>query len=184
MTFAVPATITWDSIENEVYNSTVTYENMSTTSSLTANIIRQIADGIGVIYFGAKGTFATAAMAKDYLENELDYTINRIVGLRTVDRLEKIVVSLNNNKPVFMNGVGGLTKGHSWVVDGYMKNENSDNAITDYLIHCNFGWNGNNNGWYFIKVLDSNKNNDDLLDEGSDELDMKYSWLFRYLFFE
>ena len=83
-----------------------------------------------------------------------------------------------------MSAISKVVDGHSWVVDGYMKNENSESAVQDYLIHCNFGWGGDNDGWYFLNVLDSDKNNNDLLDTGSEVAEsFKYTWLFRYLFF-
>ena len=52
---------------------------------------------------------------------------------------------LAENKPVFISGMHGLFNGHSWVVDGakYSKTE-EDN----YLLHCNWGWDGSCNGYF------------------------------------
>lgn len=52
---------------------------------------------------------------------------------------------LAENKPVFISGMHGLFNGHSWVVDGakYSRTE-EDN----YLLHCNWGWEGRLNGYF------------------------------------
>ena len=182
--FNVPSSITWTQIEAEQFSPSTTFENMNDVEKATAKMIRTIADDMGVIYFGDDGTLATAAMAKRYLENYPGYSIDKDTGGRNAARLRKIVNSINNNKPVFMSAISKVVDGHSWVVDGYMKNENSESAVQDYLIHCNFGWGGDNDGWYFLNVLDSDKNNNDLLDTGSEVAEsFKYTWLFRYLFF-
>ena len=147
--------------------------------------MKRIADKIGVKYNyrGTGGTFATPKMAQKYLEDELGYSIDRQIGGKKAKRLKNIVNSLNANKPVIMAALGGCEDGHAWVVDGYMKNEDSAKAKNDYFIHCNFGWGGNNDGWYLIDVLHSEKNDDSLLDPKVSEQDMKYNWMFRYLFF-
>jgi photosystem II stability/assembly factor-like uncharacterized protein len=51
---------------------------------------------------------------------------------------------LDNNQPVFYWGYGPEA-GHYFVCDGY----NSGNG----MFHFNWGWNGNNNGWYVIGAL-------------------------------
>lgn len=182
--FSIPSSISWTQIEEEQYSSDSTYVNLNDVHRYTAQMIKQIADDMGVIYLRNYGTLATASMAKRYLENYPGYGIDKDTGGRNAARLRKIVNSINNNKPVFMSAISKVVDGHSWVVDGYMKNENSESAVQDYLIHCNFGWGGDNDGWYFLNVLDSDKNNNDLLDTGSEGAEsFKYTWLFRYLFF-
>lgn len=173
----------WTQIENEQYENNAIPQNDVQYDA--ARMMKKIADGIDVKYnYGGYGdTFATPKMAQKYLENDLGYNIDRQVGQRTARRLKNIVNSLNVNKPVFMAAVGGLTNGHAWVVDGYMKNDNSNKPRRDYYIHCNFGWGGSNDGWYLIDALNNEENDDSLLDTGASEQTMKYTWVFRYLFF-
>ena len=173
----------WGDLENEHYTQYVAPTNQ--TQFDAATLMKKIADEIGVKYnyCGSGGTFATPKKAQQYLENDLGYSIDRQVGGRGAKRLRNIVSSLNNNKPVFMAALDGV-EGHAWVVDGYMQNQESTETVQDYFIHCNFGWGGSNDGWYFINVLSSNSNSDDYLDEGSGEQGMNYTWMFRYLFFE
>lgn len=174
----------WINIENEDFTQYDSYNNLSTAADNTAKMLKQIADGIGVLYNFLGGTFAFPKQVQRYLENSLDYDIDRQIGGRKAKRLKNIVNSLNDNKPVFMAGLGDLKEGHAWVVDGYISNEDSTTAKHDFLIHCNFGWGGSNNGWYLIDTITSNLNDDDLLDEGVSEQSMRYNWAFRYLFFE
>lgn len=177
----------WEDLENEDFSKNMgTYNNMNETIFSIAHMLDVLADGIGVRYnyFGSGGTFALPVHVERFLENYLGYSIDRQVGGRKFKRLRNIVNSLNNNKPVFMAGLGDCRYGHAWVVDGYMRNPQSNKEVRDYLIHCNFGWGGSNNGWYLIDTITSNLNDDDLLDEGVTEEDMRFNWAFRYLFFE
>lgn len=177
----------WSNIENEdftQYNNS--YNNLSTAADNTAKMLKQIADGIDVKYnYGGRGgTFAYPKQVQRYLEDDLGYNIDRQISGRKAKRLKNIVNSLNDNKPVFMAGLGDLKRGHAWVVDGYMSNEDSTTAKHDFLIHCNFGWGGDNDGWYLIDTITSNLNNDKLLDTGVEIENRRYNWAFRYLFFE
>lgn len=54
---------------------------------------------------------------------------------------------LSNNNPVVYGGVSdvdGQQSGHSFVIDGYQE---------DGLVHVNWGWNGQGNGYYDIALL-------------------------------
>lgn len=50
--------------------------------------------------------------------------------------------NLNNRCPILYYGTNNSTPpgGHGWVIDGYNN---------DYF-HCNFGWGGNNDGWFIL----------------------------------
>ena len=89
-----------------------------------------------------------------------------------------IIQSLNNGWPVYIDGQqSNGTTAHAWVIDGYRKmrwgyqlfyfNENGrfdDYGLNIYdkdimpetLLHCNFGWNGNSNGYYHSGIFSSN----------------------------
>lgn len=97
------------------------------------------------------------------VSNYIDYNINTMIG------------ELNSSRPAYIcgydnNGAGG----HAWLVDGYIEITNLKKTATDYVddsnvnspvlvgqkvtsttqttsmyFHCNWGWDGNNNG-YFI----------------------------------
>ena len=49
--------------------------------------------------------------------------------------------------------------GHAWVIDGYRFLPVSLLFFTHSfpMVHCNLGWNGNDNGWYYSGVFDTNR---------------------------
>ena len=51
-----------------------------------------------------------------------------------------------------MSAIDGLIDGHAWVIDGYKKRKYvSSSGHVDkrqYLVHCNWGWGGCNNGYF------------------------------------
>lgn len=60
------------------------------------------------------------------------------------DQIATIITMLTANKPVLMCGWSfwSLGQSHYWVVDGIRQNS------SETLIHCNWGWEGSNNGWF------------------------------------
>ena len=59
-------------------------------------------------------------------------------------QIETIYNMLYDGKPVIMCGwsLFSLSDSHYWVVDGLKHDSNG------YYIHCNWGWNGSQNGWF------------------------------------
>ncbi|MCL2139636.1 MAG: C10 family peptidase [Treponema sp.] len=109
-----------------------------------------------------------------------NFTINHL------NNSEYLIPSqLNSNNPIYFSGSGiyyenGVQKstGHAWVIDGYATmtycvgiyfNNNAggtsqinvtlDNGL---MVHCNLGWNGNDDGWYVYGIFDTERR--DLLD--------------------
>lgn len=53
---------------------------------------------------------------------------------------------INEGRPVLYGGTNSNGDGHAFILDGYDENGN---------IHINWGWNGNNNGYFNLAVIDS-----------------------------
>ena len=87
------------------------------------------------------------------------------------------MVDINNGRPVYMRGareyiLNGEVKrsGHAWVVDGVaIKSVNiscfnpsgelaGTEKIYQKLVHCNWGWNGRNNGYFIIGAFENSYN--------------------------
>lgn len=90
-----------------------------------------------------------------------------------------IEYSLTDQRPVYMRGTrtksDGSKSGHAWVIDGYgqkadyymiykdcyyqgeyvgyIKTASVNFTIDEYYFHCNWGWNGKDNGWYLAGVF-------------------------------
>ncbi len=86
-----------------------------------------------------------ATKLKDYNESEIVNAIkmgNPVYGRG------------NSGKKKFLGIRVGWKGGHAWVFDGMMVASKDGKAST--LIHCNWGWNGRNNGYYISKAFDTN----------------------------
>lgn len=170
-------TSTWSDFENftDPKTSTSTY----TLRNNLAKFALCVADGIGVRYnfLFSGGTFALPAQVKSYLES-LGYNINRIRGFKYKKTQLKIVESITHNIPVFISAFNkNVVKGaHAWVIDGFRIHQDSNN----YFNHCNFGWSGKSNGWYYYKIFNSSDEGVTLDDPESTNT-FNYTWYFRTL---
>lgn len=71
-----------------------------------------------------------------YLERE-DYTEQEWMNV--------VYDQLSRNLPIVYGGFTKQREGHSFVLDGY---------DAEGLVHVNWGWNGDQNGYYDIAILD------------------------------
>lgn len=96
-------------------------------------------------YDCASGT--TTSKAKNALKNDYGYSNDMILRHRwhTISWKNKIRNSLDNIQPVFYSGHKPEGGGHAFVCDGYKSG--------DYF-HFNWGWNGYNDGDFYIKDND------------------------------
>lgn len=75
---------------------------------------------------------------------------------------EKMMNELDKGHPVIMQGYDKSDTGHAWVIDGYLnhfkvrtyQNGTTERVEKTELVHCNWGWNGNNNGYAIANVFD------------------------------
>ncbi len=160
---------TWNDLEDATFSKYDDPDKLNVHSDNVAKMIKQIADDIGVIYqTEVNQTSGTVKKVKTCLNN-YGYSVVKKGEKRLSARVEDIVSYLNRNKPVFMSGHGNGS-GHAWVLDGYMQNTESNSGDTDsYYLHCNFGWRGNSNGWYFMGLFNSEDNDDTMLDDENRE---------------
>lgn len=63
--------------------------------------------------------------------------------------MDIIYKQLNNNQPVVYGGLDAASGGHSFVLDGYDK---------DGKVHVNWGWYGEDNGYFYVADLDPHHN--------------------------
>ncbi len=67
--------------------------------------------------------------------------------------------------------------GHARVIDGCKYHDESRN----YFNHCNFGWKGNNNGWYYYNLFDSSDSGVEIDEGATTSNTFNYTWWFRIL---
>jgi hypothetical protein len=99
----------------------------------------------------------------------------------------QVLESLDNDCPVFMSAISGLIAGHAWVIDGYIKRDyissTGNVSKSQTLVHCNWGWAGNCNGYFTSGVFHTK--NAEIKDAGfSSSKDKKYWYAFNTIMYE
>lgn len=134
---------------------------------------------IDYVFATSAGTCITAVKAKERFE-DFGYTNVEVLSYSDYsDEMTKAISDmLREDKPVFISAISGLTGGHSWVIDG-AKYHNS--AV--YLLHCNWGWSGDCNGYFSSKMFSTQVPYE--LDEGaSNDQDLNFTWHFRVITYD
>ena len=137
-----------------------------------ANFIFQVAEGVNTNY----GSSSTSSIyyARNLLQSS-GYS-NATVSNYSLSSIRNMIT---NNLPVFIDGRPSATSnvGHTWVIDGcniyniehwvreyqteLLYNEYIERTEYNELLHCNFGWGGNCDGYYTSWVFDPTNMRDD-----------------------
>ena len=160
-----------------------TYNNQCACSSNNHNnlarLFRDIGDGVDMRY-SSTGSGSSIYEAADFLM-DLDFLVD---GPSSFNQT-KINDEVRNGRAVYIRGENhqnNKVSGHAWVLDGLMNIKVTSNeyerpfgqllwtlveSITTYTYynHFNWGWNGNNNGYFLSNVFDVTQYK--ILDEGS-----------------
>lgn len=125
-------TFDWDIIAND----------RGGTSNEAAYFLKAVADGCNPWYF-ASGTFVFPKRAARFLRrceysnvDNKKYSFDRIKGM------------IDNNRPLAICGMPDrwIFRAHAWNIDGYRTSKYGSKEVK--MIHCDFGWGGNYNGYY------------------------------------
>jgi hypothetical protein len=95
------------------------------------------------------------------------------------------IESLLKTSIIYMVGWDATNGGHGWLIDGYYRYRSNGLGLAKYYDHINWGWDGNDNGYYDARVFDTS--NPHLLDYGSSSsskthnytIDLKYLTISR-----
>lgn len=102
--------------------------------------------------YSASGSGAYASDACIALRNNFKYHDGLKLYTRSYYTLDEwmdlIYRELNDECPILYGGVTKSGAGHEFVFDGYDK---------DGLVHVNWGWNGTNNGYFDVTLLNSDQ---------------------------
>lgn len=66
--------------------------------------------------------------------------------------IDDVKTSLIRGYPVIISAAR-LIFGHTWVIDGYDTHYNPDDEDNNIIVHCNWGWRGKCNGFYYSGVF-------------------------------
>lgn len=138
-----------------------------TDKTSAAALLKGISDGCDSWYFYA-GTFTFPHKATSYM---------RFLGLSNAHshsyNFDRVTSMIDAGKPLLIYSVPGINvfKSHCWNIDGYKIKERTittktyrggtlvnttDRTETCNMVHCDFGWGGNSNGYYVSGVFKLN----------------------------
>lgn len=94
--------------------------------------------------------------------------------------IDDVKTSLIRGYPVIISAAQ-LIFGHTWVIDGYDTHYNPDDEDNNIIVHCNWGWYGKCNGFYYSGVFNLSDGavivDTNYGDVDSTE-DKNYNWMF------
>ncbi len=131
-------TLDWSAI---LRNPEITGNSSSAVINQVSNLIATIGEKVYMGY----GCSSSGAYDR-YVVDAFQYYNYYHESLQSYS-LEKIIQSLNYDRPVYMSGQG-THGGHAWVCDGW-KSYTNNYINYDYYLHMNWGWNGISNGYFY-----------------------------------
>lgn len=166
------AILNWDILASRKYATQFVDTN---EVHMVASLFKEVGRLVNMNYNCGVST-AYSSDANTALNSELAYKTDGLVGYSPA----QVRTNLNNNRPVYVAGQKKNSNvGHAWVVDGYKDQTYTTHRIsrwyrylggdspheliaTDTLetyvgtknyVHCNWGWYGDNDGWFYDKIL-------------------------------
>lgn len=170
--------------------------NSTIGRSSAAHLLKGISTGCGSWYF-YEGTFTFPNKATSYMRN---------IGIANAHSysysFERVKKMIDKECPLIIYSVPGINifKSHSWNIDGYKIKERTvttktysgstlENTTTKtetyYMVHCDFGWKGDYNGYYvsgIFKLNDANIEYDNKYQKVEDETN--YNNLLRVIMYD
>lgn len=168
--FKYPGSVTYNDF-TVVWDSLYVSEPSFIRSRSAAALTRSIGAACGSIYFYG-GTFTFPYRVVRYMN---------FIGFKNTEEIkydtDKVLSMIDNDCPVIISGIPNklrLTKSHAWTIDGYKKtktrtdvtyykNGQVQRTTTSYetstMVHCNFGWGGNSDGYFTSGIFDLKDDN-------------------------
>ena len=158
-------------------------------NSLPEEYRDQVALLMGAIYSGVDKIAVngwTLITPEQIRKRMMDFKYENIVKMKGAEfsgkMLKAVEAMLSERKPVFLSAIPPDMNGHSWVVDGAKYSPQGG-----LLLHFNFGWDGDCNGWFSTACLNPAKGAEyDRVspDNVSPRHNGTFSWHFRLLTYD
>jgi hypothetical protein len=124
-----------------------------------ARLLKDCAKAVNAVHCaGGCHTSATAIDARRVLVNKFNYSSDAVFRLRSSHPInhnnvwiDYLRTNLNAGRPVLYGSLG-LGDAHYWVCDGY-GDDGGGNSYEYVYFHMNFGWTGEDDGWYTLNGL-------------------------------
>ncbi|HRZ42000.1 MAG TPA: PKD domain-containing protein [Bacteroidales bacterium] len=135
---------------SSTYNWSLMPASISAANAEIAKISYHAAVSVDM-NFGPQGSGSYASDARDALVNNFGYQSTASLQAKqswpdpTWDLM--MTTEMDNGRPLIYRGNNALQQdGHAWVIDGYQGASNNH-------YHCNWGWNGYQNGYFYLNNL-------------------------------
>lgn len=165
--------LNWDAILNHVENDQSSHSSCYDYHYQISALFREIGERAGCNYQAGSGGTSMSAIRSALLSFGYEGC-----SMSSSPSLSSIYYSLDNNKPIYMRGdySSSAPSGHAWVVDGYYDHKygvetytyggvnlippspnpqvpagyvlTESTVVHTQLLHINWGWNGDCNGWF------------------------------------
>lgn len=102
---------------------------------------------------GTKTVFIESLGASTSINNTITFLNKNGVSINNAQAMSvsEVTTSLKMLQPVLVTGSTGPNSSHCWIVDGFQILKNANNNMNTY-VHANFGWSGNENGYYLANT--------------------------------
>ncbi len=157
------------------WNSFMQYEGVPASDSIASANVAMLVHDIGMLVNMNYGENSSGTYYENVEDALQSYGYNYLIDHSAI--FDSIKVDIDNERPVYMQGARQSTNngetiyyGHAWVVDGvaikslYLERNHGGGSsivkLTQNLIHCNWGWNGSNNGYFIIGAFQNRYNLD------------------------
>ena len=162
-----------ESYNNHIYEweHIMASDQVNPTDTIATNSVAHLVHDIGLLINTIYNINNSGAYLEDVAncwdEFNYDYVLNNYPSFGVIDS------TLQEGSPVFFQGFTGNMIGHAWVIDGsavrhgYLRIGNYQGVPGEYIeiqhlsfVHCNWGWNGANNGYYLYGAFESKYDED------------------------
>ena len=102
-------------------------------------------------------TYSTAQFIKDIHNALIRNSFSYSSAGQNFYNSTTVKINLRANKPVILSGGG-----HAWIADGFKNGKvclEGGGTAWYLLLHMNWGWEGDYNGWYYYNNFNPNGNN-------------------------
>ncbi len=150
------------------YHESPTFFNWSqmpnlSGSATTSALMEFIGNAVGMNY-SCTSSGADSEDAKDAFRSIFGYSNATYTDFNS----STVKQQIGRNLPIYLAGYASekrcflgwcsYTDGHAWVCDGYKSTRFCESGNTYLLLHMNWGWNGNSDGWFAYNNWNPNLN--------------------------
>ena len=170
-------------------NGNITFdEDTNREYVLTAGEVASLMNYLGIA-FHAKYEKATSVSGDTPIEWVRDNGWFNVSKPKKYDE-QTVIRALNNSHVIYTTGLDTKRKtwlffnkyegGHAWVIDGYIRAMKG--GYSHQFVHCNWGWNGNGNGFFYSNVFNASQDPiiDDYIKKPTKETRSNTPYYFQY----